>query len=85
MWKAGGQEAPSFVSLGADEAYWMRTVSGGGCWDLKVNSAPANPGAVDGMAGLRGTNKFLEESSDFGGIAVSPVHEGERHLGISNS
>lgn len=85
VWKAGGQEAPSFVSLGADEAYWMRTVSGGGCWDLKVNSAPANPGAVDGMAGLRGTNKFLEESSDFGGIAVSPVHEGERHLGISNS
>jgi hypothetical protein len=71
VWKAGGAEAPSFVSLGADEAYWMRTVSGGGCWDLKVSGAPANPGAVDGMAGLRGTNRFLEESSDFGGIAVS--------------
>jgi hypothetical protein len=73
VWKASGAEAPSFVSLGADEAYWMRTVSGGGCWDLKCSAAPANPGALDGMAGLRGTNKFLEESSDFGGVAVSTV------------
>jgi hypothetical protein len=70
-WKANGAEAPSFVSLGADEAYWMRTVSGGGCWDLKCSVAPNNPGAVDGMAGLRGTNKFLEDSKDFSGIAVS--------------
>ncbi|KAF1917949.1 hypothetical protein BDU57DRAFT_528453 [Ampelomyces quisqualis] len=68
-WKANGAEAPSFVSLGADEAYWMRTVSGGGCWDLKCSAPPANPGATDGMAGLRGTNKFLEDSSDFTGIA----------------
>jgi hypothetical protein len=69
-WKANGAEAPSFVSLGADEAYWMRTVSGGGCWDLKCNTPPTNPGATDGMAGLRGTNKFLEESVNFNGIAV---------------
>lgn len=51
----------------------MRTVSGGGCWDLKCSAAPTNPGAVDGMAGLRGTNRFLEESRDFGGVAVSLV------------
>jgi hypothetical protein len=70
-WKAGGAEAPSFVSLGADEAYWMRTVSGGGCWDLKISTPPTNPGATDGMAGLRGTNKFLEDSSNFCNIAVS--------------
>jgi hypothetical protein len=69
-WKAGGAEAPSFVSLGADEAYWMRTVSGGGCWDLKCSAPPSNPGATDGMAGLRGTNKFLEDSADFNGVAV---------------
>lgn len=72
-WKAGGAEAPSFVSLGADEAYWMRTVSGGGCWDLKCSAAPTNPGATDGMSGLRGVNKFLEESSDFMSIAVGPL------------
>ncbi|KAH3909748.1 hypothetical protein HBH56_151730 [Parastagonospora nodorum] len=68
-WKANGAEAPSFVSLGADEAYWMRTVSGGGCWDLKCSVAPTNPGATDGMSGLRGVNKFLEDSSDFMSIA----------------
>ncbi|KAF2826315.1 hypothetical protein CC86DRAFT_27963 [Ophiobolus disseminans] len=68
-WKANGAEAPSFVSLGADEAYWMRTVSGGGCWDLKCSAPPSNPGATDGMAGLRGMNKFLEDSSDFNGVA----------------
>jgi hypothetical protein len=72
-WKANGAEAPSFVSLGADEAYWMRTVSGGGCWDLKCSAPPANPGATDGMAGLRGTNKFLEDSSNFAGIAVGTI------------
>jgi hypothetical protein len=65
VWKANGAEAPSFVSLGADEAYWMRTVSGGGCWDLKCSSTD------DGMAGMRGINTFLEESNNFGGIAVS--------------
>lgn len=70
VWKANGAEAPSFVSLGADEAYWMRTVSGGGCWDLKCSAPPTNPGATDGMAGLRGTNKFLEDSTNFSGIAV---------------
>ncbi|KAL5113652.1 hypothetical protein ACEQ8H_008467 [Pleosporales sp. CAS-2024a] len=70
IWKANGQEAPSFVSLGADGAYWMRTVNGGGCWDLKCSTPPANPGATDGMAGLRGTNKFLEDSSDFNSIAA---------------
>jgi len=64
-WKANGAEAPSFVTLGADEAYWMRTVSGGGCWDLKCSSKD------DGMAGMRGINTFLEESNNFGGIAVS--------------
>lgn len=69
-WKAGGAEAPSFVSLGADGAYWMRTVSGGGCWDLKCSPPPTNPGAIDGMAGLRGTNKFLEDSDNFSGVAV---------------
>lgn len=63
VWKANGAEAPSFVSLGADEAYWMRTVSGGGCWDLKCSTA-------EGMEGLRGMNKFLEESADFNAIAV---------------
>jgi hypothetical protein len=46
-------------------------MSGGGCWDLKISAPPTNPGATDGMAGLRGTNKFLEDSSDFNGIAVS--------------
>lgn len=70
-WKANGAEAPSFVSLGADEAYWMRTVSGGGCWDLKCSVPPKNPGAEDGMAGMRGTNKFLEDVDNFNGIAVS--------------
>lgn len=64
VWKAGGAEAPCFISLGADEAYWMRTVSGGGCWDLKI-------GGGDGWDGLKGMNKFLEDSSDFSGVAVS--------------
>jgi hypothetical protein len=77
VWKAGGAEAPSFVSLGADEAYWMRTVSGGGCWDLKISAPPSNPGATDGMAGLRGTNKFLEDSSNFCNIAVSLLQSNE--------
>lgn len=59
-WKADGAEAPSFVCLGADGSYFMRTVSGGGSWDLKSKE--------DGM---RGTNKFLEDSPNFSGIAVS--------------
>ncbi|KAF1938383.1 hypothetical protein EJ02DRAFT_410588 [Clathrospora elynae] len=63
VWKAGGAEAPSFVSLGADGAYFMRTVCGGGCWDLKCGKEG------DGREGLRGTNVFLEECGDFGGIA----------------
>jgi hypothetical protein len=40
----------------------MRTVSGGGCWDLKSREE-----------GMRGTNKFLEESASFTGVAVCPV------------
>jgi hypothetical protein len=63
-WKAGGAEAPSFVSLGAEGAYFMRTVCGGGCWDLKVGKER------EGFEGLRGMNKFLEECRDFSNIAV---------------
>jgi hypothetical protein len=40
----------------------MRTVSGGGCWDLKSREE-----------GMRGTNKFLEESASFAGVAVCSV------------
>ncbi|KAF2179047.1 hypothetical protein K469DRAFT_717558 [Zopfia rhizophila CBS 207.26] len=58
VWKESGREAPSFVSLGADGSYFMRTVGGGGSWDLKSKE--------EGMAG---TNKFLENSKDFTGIA----------------
>lgn len=38
----------------------MRTVGGGGSWDLKGKSE-----------GMQGTNKFLEGSKDFSNIAVS--------------
>lgn len=68
LWKAGGAEAPCFVSLGADGAYFMRTMCGGGCWDLK--SGKNGDGKV-GVDGLRGTNEFLEGCRDFCGIAVS--------------
>jgi hypothetical protein len=74
-WKADGYEAPCFVSLGADGSYFMRTVCGGGSWDLKVplGAGKGGLGVVggDGMEGLRGTNKFLEESRDFSSVAVS--------------
>lgn len=59
VWKQGGQEAPSFVSLGSDGSFFMRTVSGGGSWDLKSKAE-----------GMQGTNKFLEDSPNFQGIAV---------------
>jgi hypothetical protein len=59
VWKESGREAPSFVSLGADGSYFMRTVCGGGSWDLKSKEE-----------GMRGTNKFLEDSRDFTGVAV---------------
>ncbi|ORY03557.1 hypothetical protein BCR34DRAFT_667373 [Clohesyomyces aquaticus] len=58
VWKNNGQDAPSFVSLGADGSYFMRTVAGGGSWDLKSKEE-----------GMMGTNKFLEESRDFTGVA----------------
>lgn len=57
-WKENGREAPSFVSLGDDGSYFMRTVGGGGSWDLKSKA--------DGMVG---TNKFLNDSANFQGIA----------------
>lgn len=60
VWKEGGREAPSFVSLGSDGSYFMRTVGGGGSWDLKSKEE-----------GMQGTNKFLEDSPTFNGIAVS--------------
>jgi hypothetical protein len=60
VWKENGSEAPSFVSLGADGSFFMRTVCGGGSWDLK-----------DKSEGMVGTNKFLDESPNFLGIAVS--------------
>lgn len=61
-WKEDGRDAPSFVSLGADGSYFMRTVKGGGSWDLK---------AKEREEGMKGTNKFLEDLSDFNGVAVS--------------
>ncbi|CAI6329063.1 unnamed protein product [Periconia digitata] len=60
-WEENGREAPSFVSLGADGSYFMRTVRGGGSWDLK------NAAKEEGMGG---TNKFLEEAPDFSGVAA---------------
>ncbi|KAF1951971.1 hypothetical protein CC80DRAFT_495620 [Byssothecium circinans] len=60
VWKNGGRDAPSFVSLGADGSYFMRTVAGGGSWDLK---------SKEKEEGMNGTNKFLEESRDFTGVA----------------
>lgn len=61
IWKEEGREAPSFVSLGADGSYFMRTVKGGGSWDLKGREKEE---------GLRGTNDFLEKCTDFTGVAV---------------
>ena len=60
-WKEDGREAPSFVTLGADGSYFMRTVKGGGSWDLK---------AKEKEEGMKGTNKFLEDAADFSGVAV---------------
>ncbi|KAF1926687.1 uncharacterized protein M421DRAFT_213913 [Didymella exigua CBS 183.55] len=74
LWRADGYEAPCFVSLGSDGAYFMRTVSGGGCWDFKLPKVDARSGlgtaGGDGWEGIRGTNKFLEDSSNFTGIAA---------------
>lgn len=74
-WKADGYEAPCFVSLGNDGSYFMRTVSGGGCWDFKLPKVEGRSGlgtvGGDGWDGIRGTNKFLEESKDFTEVAVS--------------
>lgn len=58
VWKDSGREAPCFVSLGADGSFFMRTVCGGGSWDLK-----------DKSEGMVGTNKFLDESPNFLGVA----------------
>ncbi|KAF2243410.1 hypothetical protein BU26DRAFT_117282 [Trematosphaeria pertusa] len=58
VWKENGRDAPSFVSLGADGSYFMRAVGGGGSWELKSKE--------DGMVG---TNKFLNDSKDFTGVA----------------
>ncbi|KAF2016676.1 hypothetical protein BU24DRAFT_423049 [Aaosphaeria arxii CBS 175.79] len=58
VWRDGGREAPMFVSLGADGSYFMRTVSGGGSWDLRSKSE-----------GVMGTNKFLEDAPNFASIA----------------
>ncbi|KAF2633148.1 hypothetical protein BU25DRAFT_452956 [Macroventuria anomochaeta] len=75
-WKADGYEAPSFVSLGNDGAYFMRTVSGGGCCDFKLPKVEGRGGlgmvGGDGWEGIRGTNKFLEECSDF--TVIAAVH-----------
>ncbi|KAJ4985825.1 hypothetical protein SVAN01_08723 [Stagonosporopsis vannaccii] len=74
VWKADGYEAPCFVSLGSDGSYFMRTVSGGGMWDLKLPKAAGRSGlgtvGGDGWEGMRGMNRFLEESRDFTGIAA---------------
>lgn len=48
------------MNLGADGSYFMRTVCGGGSWDLKSKA--------EGMAGI---NKFLEGAKNFEGVAVS--------------
>ncbi|KAF9732168.1 hypothetical protein PMIN03_000622 [Paraphaeosphaeria minitans] len=60
VWKEEGRDAPSFVSLGADGSYFMRTVKGGGSWDLKGREKEE---------GLKGTNDFLEKTPDFTGVA----------------
>lgn len=81
VWKGNGSDAPSFVSLGAEGAYFMRTVGGGGAWDLKVGGKRA-AGASEDLAtamlsgkdtkeGLRGINGFLEGAADFSSVAVS--------------
>lgn len=75
IWKEDGLEAPNFVNLGADGSYFMRTVKGGGSWDLK---------GKDKEEGMKGTNKFLEDSPNFCGVAVScadrckTFHSGKR-------
>ena len=68
IWKANGAEAPCFVSLGAEGAYFMRTITGGGCWDLKCGK---KGDGREGTDGIRGSNKFLEDCADFNGVAVS--------------
>ncbi|KAL6705231.1 hypothetical protein ACN47E_007191 [Coniothyrium glycines] len=83
-WKAGGAEAPCFVSLGADGAYFMRTVCGGGTWDLKCGKEG------DGRKrweGLNGTNKFLEQCPDFcsvAGLHLFPSHANAYILILTN-
>jgi len=62
VWKEDGREAPSFVNLGPDGSYFMRTVKGGGSWELK-NKEKAE--------GLKGIDEFLDKATDFSGIAVS--------------
>ena len=66
-WKEGGRERPCFVSLGADGAFFMRTVGGGGCFDLGLSKIKGNP---TGLEGLRGIGKFLEDSPNFSNIVV---------------
>lgn len=58
IWKNGGREAPCFVNLGADGSFFMRTVSGGGSWELKGKSE-----------GMQGTEKWLEKVDNFLGVA----------------
>lgn len=53
----------------------MRTVKGGGSWDLK---------AKEREEGMKGTNKFLEDLSDFNGVAVSVLVFLNRCLWIYN-
>ncbi|KAJ4348696.1 uncharacterized protein N0V89_010074 [Didymosphaeria variabile] len=69
IWKEEGRDAPSFVSLGADGSYFMRTVKGGGSWDLK---------GKEKEEGLRGTNDFLDKAPDFSAVAglyLFPQHQ----------
>ena len=65
VWKDGGRQAPSFVSLGADGSYFMKTVAGGGSWDLKGKEI---------YDGVKGINKFLEDAPDFTQVAVRFRH-----------
>jgi hypothetical protein len=57
-WKLG--EQPAFVSLGAGGAYFMRTVGGGGAWELK--------GQAEGI------NTYLTNAPNFADIKVTLSH-----------
>ncbi|KAF2502693.1 hypothetical protein BU16DRAFT_16975 [Lophium mytilinum] len=60
-WKPG--EEPTFVSLGAEGRYFMRTANGGGGWELK--------GKAEGI------NKYLTDApnfSDIAGLWLFPSH-----------